>query len=138
MPKRHREISDTNKEKILQALLDSSFVSSYTCHNKNNEEKNQNKDTRKKTKSKTNLKNLKKEKLKNLKNKEYKKEKIYILTGTKESIYQKYINKNENGVSGKTFYSYIPDNFKKAKKSTDMCPMCTKEKIMIRKIERLY
>ncbi|KAF5191326.1 hypothetical protein FRX31_019087, partial [Thalictrum thalictroides] len=50
---------------------------------------------------------------------------IYYLESTLTKIYYKYVDSNpSNHVSKSCYFSYIPGNFKKAKKKTDACKIC--------------
>lgn len=125
VPPSKKQTSGSHIEKIVETLLKNSNISSYTKKRKElNKEKNKNQ--KKKIKKKIDYE---------IKNKEYKKELIYIMNFCKSDMYLKYKKENVISVSKSTFLKYIPENFIKAKKKTDMCPLCVNEKRITKIIE---
>ncbi|PVZ96729.1 hypothetical protein BB558_007347 [Smittium angustum] len=60
---------------------------------------------------------------------------VRFLDKSKNDIYLDNISNNPNlHISLDSFYKMIPNNFKKGKKKTDMCPVCHKEKINEKKL----
>ncbi len=63
---------------------------------------------------------------------------VLFLEDTKRNIYYKLLEENPGlKLSISKFYKLVPKYFKKAKKATDICPVCDKGKKLIKKIENL-
>lgn len=131
MPACHEEISDDKKDEIIESLIEVSSISSYFSQ----DEKNNKKITSKKDKKSTKINKKNIEKI--IKNEKYKIDKTYILNCTKDMAYIKYTKNVKDAVSRSTFLKNIPNNFKKAKRCTDMCPLCIKESKILKYIEKL-